>query len=274
MKILDGKKIAGNILRNLKREIEKKRLKLRLAVVCVGEDPASKIFVREKQKACEFVGISFKLYKFPAKISPVRLKKEIKKIIQNSTISGVVIQLPLPKNLNSQEILNLVPSEKDVDVLSEKSIAKFYTGTLPIFPPMVGGISRFLKEYKIPTKSRNIVLIGAGKLVVLPSAFWLLREKATVSIVNEFTKNISSFTQKADIIISGVGKPNLITGKMVRRGQVIIDAGISLKKEKLTGDIDFKTVSKKASYITPVPGGIGPVTVACLLENLVKLNEN
>lgn len=270
--IIDGKKLAKKILGELKREIEKKRLKLKLAVVLVGESPVSKIFIKEKQKACEFVGIGFQWFQFPSKISSPKLKKEIEKIVRNPAISGVVIQLPLPKRLNSQEILNLISSQKDVDVLSEKNIAKFCTGTLPILPPTVSGISRLLKEYKVDIKGKNIVLIGAGRLIGLPLTVWLTREKATVSVVNKFTKNISYFTKKADIIISGVGKPNLITGKMVKKGVVIIDAGTTSEKGKSGGDINFKSVSKKASYITPVPGGVGPMTVACLLENLVKLN--
>ncbi len=275
MKILDGKKLSERILEKLKKEIKKKRLKLKIAVILVGENPASEIFVKKKQKACKSVGIDFQLFKFPSKISSSKLKKEIKKIVKNPIVSGVVIQLPLPKNLNSQEILNLVPLEKDIDVLSEINIGKFYTGTLPILPPTVKGISRLLREYKIPIKSKNVVLIGAGRLIGRPSTLWLLKEKATVLVIDKFTKDISFFTKKADIIISGVGKANLITGKMVKKGVVVIDAGTLLERGKgtLVGDIDFKTVSKKANYITPVPGGVGPMTVACLLENLVKLNK-
>lgn len=267
MKILDGKKIAGKILENLKKEIEKKRLKLKLAVVLIGESPVSKIFIKEKQKACEFVGIGFQWFKFSSKISSTKIKKEIEKIVRNPVISGIVIQLPLPKKLNSQKILNLISSQKDVDVLSDK------TRPVSILPPVVCAVSCLLKEYKITIKDKNIVLIGAGKLVGRPLASWLSKEKANIVIVDKSTKNISSLTKKADIIISGVGKPNLITGKMVKKGAVVIDAGTSSEKGKSVGDVDFKSVSKKASYITPFPGGVGPLTVACLLENLVKLNE-
>ncbi len=273
MKILDGKKLSEKILRSLKREIEKKRLKLKMAVILVGEDLASEVFIRQKQKACEKVGINFRLFRFSSQVSPRKLKKEIQKIVEKPNVKGAIIQLPLPKGFDSQEFLNLIPPEKDIDVLSEINIGKFYTGTLPILPPTVSGISRLLKEYKISFKGKNIVLIGIGRLVGRPSALWLLKEKATFSVVDKFTKNISFFTKKADIIISGAAKPNLVTGKMVKRGVVVIDVGTSFEKgkRKSIGDVDFKSVSKQASYITPVPGGVGPMTVACLLENLIKL---
>ena len=273
MKILDGNKLSEKILKNLRKEIQNKRLKLTLAVILVGEDPVSKIFIRQKEKACRFVGIDFKLFQFPAKISAQKFKKEIKKIVAASANSGIIIQLPLPPKLDSQEIFNLIPPEKDIDTFSEKSLGKFYTENLSILPPTVSGIFHLLRNYRINVKGKNVVLVGAGRLVGFPLVISLLKENATVSVVNEFTKNTSSFTKKADIIISGVGKPNLITGKMVKRGAVVIDAGTCLKKGKLVGDIDFKSVSKKASFITPVPGGVGPMTVACLLENLVRLNS-
>ncbi|PIR72142.1 MAG: bifunctional methylenetetrahydrofolate dehydrogenase/methenyltetrahydrofolate cyclohydrolase [Candidatus Nealsonbacteria bacterium CG10_big_fil_rev_8_21_14_0_10_36_24] len=272
MKFLNGRKLADKILKNLKREIEEKQLKLKLAVVLVGENPASEVFIRQKQNACEKIGIDFQLFKFPSKISRLELKKEIEKIVKDPINSGVIIQLPLPKGFNAQEILNLVSPEKDIDVLSEKNIGKFYTGNLAISPPTTKGIRRLLKEYKISVKGKNVVLVGAGRLVGRPLAVWLLNEKTTVSIVDEFTKDISYFTKRADIIISGVGKPNLITGKTVKRGVAIIDVGIFFKRGKAVGDVELKTVSQKADYITPTIGGVGPMTVACLLQNLVELN--
>lgn len=289
MKILDGKKLSEEILENLKKDynspnesshspkggrdpIKKRKLKLRLAVIQVGENPVSKIFISQKKKACEKAGINFKLFKFPAKISASKLKKEIEKIVKNLANSGVIIQLPLPKKFFPEEFLNLIPEEKDIDVLSEKSLGKFYQGTLLILPPTVSGISRLLKSYQIKVKGKDVVIVGAGRLVGNPLVLRLLQQEATVSVLNDFTKDIPSFTKKADILISGVGKPDLITGKMVKKGIVVIDAGTTIKKEKLVGDVDFKSVSKKASYITPVPGGVGPMTVACLIENLVKLN--
>jgi methylenetetrahydrofolate dehydrogenase (NADP+)/methenyltetrahydrofolate cyclohydrolase len=271
MKILNGKKLSEIILANLKKEIKGSKLSLALTVVQVGENPVSQIFINQKKKACQKAGIDFKLFKFPSRIKTLKLKKEIEKIVKNPTNSGIIIQLPLPKNINTQEILDFIPQEKDVDVLSEKSLGKFYQGTLPILPPTVKGISYLLDSYKITVKGKNIVIVGAGRLVGNPLALWLLQQKATVSVLNEFTRDAPFFTKKADILISGVGKPDLIKGDVVKRGVIVIDAGTSMKNGVLVGDVDFKSVSKKASYITPVPGGVGPMTVACLLENLVKL---
>lgn len=272
MIILDGKKLSEKILKDLERKVRKSKLKLTLVVVQVGENPVSQVFINQKRKACEKVGINFKLFKFPDRISPLRLKRKIKEIAKTSTNSGIIIQLPLPKKFFPEEFLNLIPEEKDIDVLSEKSLGKFYQGTLKILPPTVNGILRLLKNYKIKLKGKNVVIVGAGRLVGFPLAIQFLKEKATLSVLNKFTKDAPLFTKKADILISGVGRPNLIKGNMVKRGIVVIDAGTSYKKGRLAGDVDFKSVSKKASYITPVPGGVGPLTVACLLENLVKLN--
>jgi len=271
MILLNGKKLSEKILVNLKKEIKKSNLKLKLAVVQVGKNSISQIFINQKKKAGEIIGADFKLFKFSAKISISELKKEIKKIAKNPSNSGIVVQLPLPKKFLPEEFLNLIPEEKDVDVLSEKSLGKFYQGTLKILPPTVKGILHLLKKYKIELKGKNVVVIGAGRLVGFPLAIQLLKEKATLSVLNEFTKEAPSFIKKADILISGVGKPNLIRGDMVKKGIVIIDAGSAIKKRKLVGDVDFKSVSKKANYITPVPGGVGPMTVACLLENLIRI---
>jgi len=273
MKLLDGKKLSEKILVNLKKELKKSDLKLRLAVIQAGENPVSQIFINQKRKTCEEIGVNFKLFQFPSKISFSDLKREIEKIAKNSANSGIIIQLPLPQKFLTEEFLSLIPEEKDIDVLSEKSLGKFYQGTLKILPPTVDGILRLLKNYKIGTKGKNIVVVGAGKLVGFPLAVQFLKEKATLSVLNEFTKNSSLFTKKADILISGAGKPNLIKGNMVKKGAVVVDAGTSMRNGKIVGDIDFKSVSKKADYITPVPGGIGPLTVACLLENLIKLNK-
>jgi len=272
-KILNGKELSEKILTKLKKEVKKSKLKLRLAVIQVGENSVSQVFINQKKKACEKTGINFKLFKFPAEIGLRELKKETEKIVKSKVTSGVIIQLPLPKKFLAEEFLNLIPEGKDIDVLSEKSLGKFYQGCLKILPPTVSGILKLLKSYKIGSIGKNVVIVGAGRLVGFPLATQLLKEKATLSVLNEWTRDASSFTKKADILISGVGKPNLIKGNVVKKGVIVIDAGTSIKKGKLVGDVDFKSVSKKASYITPVPGGVGPLTVACLLENLAMLNK-
>jgi methylenetetrahydrofolate dehydrogenase (NADP+)/methenyltetrahydrofolate cyclohydrolase len=246
MKLLDGKKIANKILKNLKKEIEKKGLKLKLAVIFVGNDSASKIFIREKKRACGFVGIGFELFRFPVDISGSELKKEIKKIVKEPAISGIIIQLPLPKKFKPEEFLRLIPREKDAEFVS----------------PVVCAVSYLLREYKISLSDKNIAIVGRGRLVGQPVAKWLKDKKVKIS---------KQSLNKADIVISGVGKPNFIKGDMIKKGVVIIDVGFSHDKiKKAVGDVDFKSVSKKASYISPVPGGVGPLTIACLLENLVK----
>ena len=235
MKLLNGKKISQKILNNLKKEIERKKLKLRLAVVLVGEDLDSKIFVNQKRKACELVGIDFKLFQFPKQIRQIELTEKIKEIVK-SDISGLVIQLPLPKHINADKILNLVPKEKDAELIS----------------PVVCAISRLLEEYKISLKNKNIVLIGKGRLVGQPVANWLKKQDLNFSGLKDI--------KQADVVISGVGRTNFIKGDMIKKGAMVIDVG---------RDIDFETVSKKAGYLTPTPGGVGPMTVACLLKNLV-----
>ena len=256
--ILDGKKLSLKILKEIKNKVKKQ---LKLAVILVGDNKVSEIYIKEKQNACKEIGISFELFKFPLDINEADLKQEVLKIAKDPANSGVVIQLPLPKGFNVQEILNLIPPEKDIDALSEKSI---------YISPIVKGIKRLLKEYNISIKDKNIVLIGKGRLVGRVLALWMEKEKADFSVVDRSVKDISSFTLKADIIISGAGKPHLITGDMVKQGAVIIDAGASSEEGRSVGDVDFKSVSRKARYITPVPGGIGPMTVVCLLDNLVK----
>jgi len=235
MKLLNGKKISQKILNNLKKEIERKKLKLRLAVVLVGEDLDSKIFVKEKRKACELVGIDFELFQLPEQIQQIELAEKIKEIVK-SDISGLVIQLPLPKHINADKILNLVPKEKDAELIS----------------PVVCAIRRLLEEYKISLKNKNIVLIGKGRLVGQPVANWLKKQDLNFSGLKDI--------KQADVVISGVGRTNFIKGDMIKKGAMVIDVG---------RDIDFETVSKKAGYLTPTPGGVGPMTVACLLKNLV-----
>lgn len=236
MKLLDGKKLSQKILNDLKKEVKKNKLKLKLAIVLVGNNPDSKKFIRQKRKACQFIGIDFKLFKFPTQIQETELLEKIKVIIKEDSVSGIVIQLPLSKKLNTEKILKSIPQEKDAEIIS----------------PVVCAISRILKEYKISLRNKEIVLIGKGKLVGQPVAAWLIKQDLKFSDLRKI--------KQADIIISGIGKLNFIKGKMIKRGAVIIDVG---------EDVDFETVSKKAGYITPTPGGIGPMTVACLLKNLV-----
>ena len=273
-KILDGRKLSKKVLANVKKEIQDRKLKLRLAVVFVGDNKASRVYLRKKQEACEKAGIDFKVFGFPGNIAGSELRQEIEKIVCEPDNSGIVIQLPLPFNyLITQPLLNLVPAEKDPDCLSQESFEKFKSRNNWILPPVVAAIRKFFEEYKITARGKNAVVVGHGRLVGLPASIWLKRQGAKVVVCDKETKNIAAKIKKADIVVSGAGSPRLIKSSMVKKGAVVVDCGTSVEKEKTVGDVDFKSVSKKAGFISPVPGGVGPLAVACLLENLIKLNK-
>lgn len=269
MVILDGKALAAKILAGLKSEIGNR--KLSLGAVVLGDNPVIQKFIGQKKKVAEELGVDFRVYDYSADISTNELRTRIATIVHQASPEGVIIQLPLPPHINTQYILNSVPSEKDVDVLSARAIGDFAVGKSRIDPPVVGAIKALCKEYTIDYRGKYVVVVGAGALVGKPVAMWLLNEKATFSVVEEETADIAAFTKQADIIISGVGKPGLITGEMVRAGAVVVDAGTSESAGKLVGDVDFDSVSKRAGYLTPVPGGVGPLTVAMIYRNLFTL---
>lgn len=254
--LLSGETIAEGILKRLEKQKFTKQPKL--VVVQVGDDVASTKYIAEKEKASERIGIEFSHVHLPKGISEKKLKQEIEKVAKEAT--GIIVQLPLPSRFHTQEILDAIPFEKDVDLLSSKSFGLFVLGHLSVLPPTVKAISLLLKRYRIVLQDKKIVVVGAGRLVGLPTSMWLLAEKATVQVVDKKTKNLSVLVRQADIIISGTGKKNLIRGDMVKRGAVVID---------VAEDVDFNTVVRKAKYISPVPGGVGPLTVACLLDNVV-----
>ncbi len=260
MIILDGKKLAEKILNKLKKEANKK---IRLAVILIGNSNASLGFIKQKRYAAKKIGVKFKLYNFDKKISEQALTKKINEIVKNKAATGVLIQLPLPKHINEQKILNLVPAIKDVDALSVDNFL--------VEPPTASGIMKILKEYGIRIKGKKIVIIGRGKLIGRPLEILMRKIGADLTICDSKTKNLASETLKADILISATGKPNLVKKDMVKRGAAVIDAGFSKINNKIVGDVDYKNVKNKTSYITPVPGGVGPVTVAMLMNNLIKL---
>ena len=269
--ILDGEKIARKILQDVKKQVSKRYVQL--AVIQVGRNLVSESYIRKKQEVAKNIGIDFKLVQLPESISSEKLKEEIQKIGRDPKVSGMIIQLPLPKHIHAKEILDRIPVSKDVDVLSSAAFEKFKTGKLPILPPTVAAVSALFSAYGIEAIGKKIVLVGSGRLVGLPLSIWLERQGVTIQVVNKETKDISSVCQEADILISGVGKTNLITGEMIKEGAVVVDAGTSVEHGKTKGDVDFESVAKKASYLTPVPGGVGPVTVACLFQNLLFLSQ-
>lgn len=261
--IFNCKKLAEDELERLKKTT---RRNLSLGVIQIGEDKVSEAFIRQKKKSAGKIGIGFSHYRFPETVTLKDLKEQITRLPDD----GLIVQLPIKSDLETQKVLNLVAFEKDVDVLSEASLGLFYTGRLEIFPPVVGAVDKVLKEKEISLRGKTLVVVGPGRLVGKPAAIYGMRKKATVITVNEFTENVAELTRRADVIVTGVGKPNLITGEMIKKGAVIIDAGTSKKDGHLVGDVEIESVKEKAGFVTPVPGGVGPLTVVSLLENLIN----
>lgn len=270
--IIDGKAIAAKIERKVAQEAAK--LKARgitstLAVVLVGNHKPSRLYIKRKKEAAERAGINFALYEFPTNITKDVLVNEIKNIQKDTHITGLIIQLPLPERLYVPEVLNAINPNIDVDCLTNANIGKLVMKTNHIEPPTPWAVIQTLKEVKCNLAGKNITMIGTGALVGKPLAIMLVNELASITTCNHKTTDIKKKCLSADVIISAVGKKNLITADMVKKGAIVIDTGIVYVDGKMNGDVDFKSVSKKASFITPTPGGIGPVTVAKLLLNTI-----
>ena len=265
MKIMDGKKIADRELSILKEEVKTRDKTPSLAVVQVGNDPVSSLYIKMKQKAGKKIGVPVSVYRFTEDISTEELQKEISLLEE----SGIIVQLPLPLSVDTSAVLNSVPAEKDVDMLSDFSAGKFYNNTTNMLPPLVGAVRCVLMEYKIKVKGAHVAIAGSGKLVGKPLFLYFVREGATVSMLNRSTKDLSSFTKKADIVVSGTGSPGVIKGDMIKKGAVVIDTGSSSDKGNVKGDVHRSSVEGKASFLAPVPGGVGPLTICCLIHNLL-----
>ncbi|HEX5429927.1 MAG TPA: bifunctional 5,10-methylenetetrahydrofolate dehydrogenase/5,10-methenyltetrahydrofolate cyclohydrolase [Patescibacteria group bacterium] len=270
MSIVDGRQIANGILERLKIQVAKLGRTPKLAVVLVGDDKPSQTYVRNKQQAAAAVGIEFLLYKFPSKIKEAALIRAVR-AIQKQKLDGIIVQLPLPAGLDKKLILNELDPNLDVDCLSWVSLGKLVIRDNSLVPPSPGAVLEILKVHKVALKGKHIVLVGQGDLIGKPLANILMHMPVTVTTCNKDTKNLREITKQADILISGTGRAGLIRADMIRPGAAVIDAGVSFVGGHMRGDVDFLPVSKKASLITPVPGGVGPVTVAKLLENTVKI---
>lgn len=268
-KILDGRKIAQGILEDLKKNAPAQ--KITLAIIQVGDNRVSETYIKEKQKVGATVGVTIQVFRFPATITQKKLEQEVERIGKDERVTGLLVQLPLPKHVDMQRVLDYIPAKKDVDVLSSLAFDEFTQGKFSLLPPTVAAVKALFSAYEIPIKGKEVVVVGSGRLVGLPLIAWLQNEGVVARVANKDTKDLPSLTQRADIIISGVGKKGLVKGDMVKKGVVVVDAGTSVAEGKTMGDIDFESVSQKASYISPVPGGVGPVTVACLFQNLVLL---
>src|SRR3989339_1808215 len=275
MQLLDGKalslKIEADVANEVKNLKNKTGLVPGLAVVLVGQDPASAAYVNMKKKACDRVGFYSVTHEMPQDISQDAIENTIKMMNNNPNIDGILIQLPLPSQIDTTKILELVEPSKDVDGFHPYNVGRLSTGLDGFVPCTPLGVMELLKEYNIDPKGKNCVVVGASNIVGKPMAALLLNANATVEICHIFTDDLKKHTLNADMIFVGVGVINLIKEDMVKDGVIIVDIGISRANDgKLVGDVDFEKVSKKCSYITPVPGGVGPMTIAMLLSNTLK----
>ncbi|WP_343190494.1 bifunctional methylenetetrahydrofolate dehydrogenase/methenyltetrahydrofolate cyclohydrolase FolD [Buchnera aphidicola (Mollitrichosiphum nigrofasciatum)] len=276
--ILNGKKIASKIKKTIKKKIKiRKKKKQRipgLAVIMIGENISSKIYVNKKRKSCKKLGFISKLWKFKKTTHEHKILKLIHKLNYDRSIDGILVQLPLPKNLNIIKIMHSISPNKDVDGFHPYNIGSLCQKKPKLRSCTPKGIITLLKNYNIKMKGMHAVIIGASNIVGRPMSLELLLEGCTTTVTHRFTKNIKQHIQSADLIIVAIGVPNFIDDKFIKPGAIIIDVGINkLKNGKIVGDVKFESVYKKASYITPVPGGVGPMTVATLLQNTLETCE-
>jgi methylenetetrahydrofolate dehydrogenase (NADP+)/methenyltetrahydrofolate cyclohydrolase len=275
--IIDGKKIADEIKKDLKKRFEKLRrrgINPTLAIVLVGDRSDCKIYSKSKQKACEEVGIKSNLYTFPEDVKQEKLIDFIEDLNDDDSIHGIIVEMPLPKDLNEKLILRTISPMKDVDGLNPITIGNLSVGNEFLVPATPKGIIRILEKMKIPVEGKEVVIVNNSNVVGKPLALMLTNRFATVTICHVKTKDLKSHMIKTDILITAVGLPKLIKKDMVKKDVVIIDAGIKRVDDKIVGDVDFDNVKNVASYITPVPGGVGPMTVAMVLENTLIAAEN
>lgn len=289
MQLIDGKLVSGKIKQEIKAEVEKRKekgLKIpHLVAILVGENPASQTYVSNKIKSCEEVGFKSTLFRYEASITEAELLAKIEEINADADFDGLLVQLPLPKHIDVSKVIETIDYRKDVDGFHPVNIgrmAKNLPATLPATPY---GILKLIEHYNIETSGKNCVVIGRSQIVGSPISILMSRSgypgDATVTLCHSRTKNLEEFTRKADIIIAAVGIPNLVKADMVKEGVAIIDVGMnriedSSKKSgfRLVGDVDFESVKDKCSYITPVPGGVGPMTIACLMLNTLQAVQN
>ena len=278
MEIIDGKKLAKEIRENLKikcNELKEKGIHPKLAVIMVGEDKASKVYVRNKSKACDEIGIAFEEFLLDENITQKELIELIQKLNKDKTIHGILLQSPIPKHLNINEAFRTIAPEKDVDGFNPVNVGKLSLNQDTFISCTPYGIMRMFEAYNIDLEGKNLTIVGRSNIVGKPLIQCCLNKNATVTVCHSRTKNLKEHTKNADILIAAIGKSKFITEDMVKDNAVVIDVGINRGEDgKLTGDVDFENVSKKASYITPVPGGVGPMTIAMLMNNVIKAANN
>ncbi|RUM44397.1 MAG: bifunctional methylenetetrahydrofolate dehydrogenase/methenyltetrahydrofolate cyclohydrolase FolD [Hydrogenimonas sp.] len=275
MQIIDGKKLAKEIREEIAKEVEElkrtQNITPGLAVILVGDDPASHAYVKMKAKACKEAGIYSITHEMPETITQSEIEETIMMMNQNPNIDGILVQLPLPSHIDTTKILELIDPKKDVDGFHAYNFGRLMTGLDGFVPCTPLGVMEMLKAYNIDPKGKDACIVGASNIVGKPMAALLLNAFATVDICHIYTKDLAEHTKRADILVVGVGKAGLITEDMVKEGAIVIDIGINrLEDGSLVGDVDYEAVAPKCSYITPVPGGVGPMTIAMLLKNTLK----
>ncbi len=272
--ILDGKTLSEKILDNIKQKVSNLNSKPGLAVILAGNNPASEVYVRNKEKQAQNAGFNSSVYKLPENVTKEELLNLINKLNDDEKTDGILLQLPLPKHLAAYDFLDKIDPKKDVDGFHPINAGKLFLNEKPYAIPCTPkGIVRLLDEYKIQIEGKNVVIAGRSNIVGKPLSALLLNRSATVTIVHSKTKNLPEITKKADILISATGKKNMITKDMIKKGAAVIDVGIIRdENNKLRGDVDFNGVKDIAGFITPVPGGVGPMTIAMLMENTLELH--
>ena len=270
--ILDGKKLRDKIFEDLKAKLDKMAKKPTLAVILVGENPASQIYVRNKKKTAEKLGINSISIEYPSDITENELLEKIDELNNDENVTAILVQLPLPAHIDKNKVIDKILPQKDVDGLTPYNLGKLFSGEEPyVYPCTPKGILLLLDEYGIELEGKHVVVVGRSNLVGKPVAQLLLKRNATVTMCHSHTKNLANITKTADIVVSAVGK-NVIGEKMLKSNCVVVDVGIFKDENgKISGDVDFENVSKIAAYISPVPGGVGPMTIASLMLNTVEL---
>ena len=272
-KIIDGKAISAEVRAEIKKEVSllaENGIKVCLAVVIVGDDPASQVYVRNKKRACDETGIASEIIAMPSETTEEELISVLDGLNSRSEINGILVQLPLPKHINERNIIAHIDPKKDVDAFCDENVGRIMTGNFSFLPCTPAGIIELLRRSGVSVCGNDCVVIGRSNIVGKPMAMLLLHENGTVTICHSRTKNLPEITRRADILVSAVGKAGFVTADMVKPGAVVIDVGMNRTPEgKLTGDVDFASVEPIASLITPVPGGVGPMTVTMLLKNTV-----
>lgn len=270
MYIIDGKEVSKTIKNKVKEEIMVNNYKPCLLVIMVGNNPASLVYISSKEKACNKAGIEARTIMLPENTSQKELIDVIEKANNDKTVHAILVQLPLPNHMDTKEVIDTIKPEKDVDGLTSTNQGKLVLGNASIIPCTPKGILSLFDAYNIDLTGKNAVVIGRSSLVGKPTALVMLQRNATVTMAHSKTKNLKEICLNSDIIVCAVGKPKLITADMVKEGAIVIDVGINRVYDTIVGDVDYYNVSKLASRITPVPGGVGPMTIASLLENVVE----